>query len=152
MFITQVSSPVNNFLSAETLAGVFTVAGLQIVQDLFYFPGTRYAAVHAAVAESQEKKPHHGRCVGKLHAPLQTEEGFFPVMALRKEPVQLRISCLKIRGVEFFRESVLAVITYRNNRVEALSQVLAVQRGRSLMFQPDVRLIPFPEDLMGRIR
>ena len=74
MFIAHKNSLVNPFLSAEALAWIFAVAGLQIVQDLLDPPCARHKAGDKAVADRQKKAADHGGRVEKPHAALQTEE------------------------------------------------------------------------------
>ena len=100
MFIAYTRFLVNTFLSAEALAGIFAVAGLQPVEDLLDLPGARDKAGNKAVADRQKKEADHGGRVEKAHAALQGEEGLFQVMTLGKQPVELRADALKIGGMK----------------------------------------------------
>ena len=88
------------FLSAEALAGIFAVAGLQIVQDILDPPCARHKAGDKAVADRQKKEADHGGRVEKAHAALQGEERLFQVMTLGKQPVELCVDALKIGGMK----------------------------------------------------
>jgi len=70
MYIPHGYACVNPYFSAEALAGIFAVAGLQIVQDLLDPPCTRHKAGHKAVADRQKNKADHGGRVEKAHAAL----------------------------------------------------------------------------------
>ena len=140
------------FLSAEALAGIVAVAGLQIVQDLLDPPCARHKAGDKAVADRQKKEADHGVRVEKPHAALQAEEGLFPVMALGKQPVELRVDALEVGGVKLLAKRSLPVIPHGHRGVEAFGQVFTVEPGRRTVFQPDLRLIALPEDLVRGIR
>ena len=70
MFIAHEDPLVNTFLSAEALAWIFAVAGLQIVQDLLDPPCARHKAGDKTVADRQKKEADHGGSVEKAHAAL----------------------------------------------------------------------------------
>ena len=120
MFIAHKNSLVNPFFSAEALAGIFAIACLQIVQDLLDPPCARHKAGDKAVADRQKKEADHGGRVEKAYAALQTEEGLLPVMALGKQPVELRVDALKIGCMELLGKSLLPVIPHADRGVEGL--------------------------------
>ena len=74
------------------------------------------------------------------------------MMTLGKQPVELRVDALKIGGVKLLAKRSLPVIPHGHRSVEAFGQVFPAQPGRCAVFQPDLRLIALPEDLVRGIR
>ena len=122
------------------------------MKDLLDLPGAREQTAHTAVADRQQEEPDHRGAVEKTHAPLQAEEGLFPVVAFGKQAVELRVDGLEIGGAKLLADDVLAVIADRDRGVKRLGQVLRIQYGRRPMLQTDLRLVPPAEDLVRGIR
>ena len=49
-----------HLLTAEAFTGIFSIAGLKVMENLFNFPGAGDAALHAAVTECKKEENKWG--------------------------------------------------------------------------------------------